>query len=740
MKMLLRKLVNWKFQFLFIFIVIFASIPSIWVFQNRWLDTFPGFRLVHKYAAWCSWQLFCQSTLPTLAIVGFLACAIALAFLFLLRRNTPISFDIVKNVDFAADETIPKRSLFVSRVLLWISCIGFLLTIASSLLSGSIPGWNLIIVYVCFITGCLLQNRYDIADWIKRNAGFVLSIIANHLLLITALYFNSQGSKLVFIVIVAFIISLANLLRYRHRLSRVYFIFLLAIFLFSLQITAWWTSFVGDEYSLFDLGRSLASGRDLLWFGNNIFSIKGNYGATPLLATYIQVFFMKVLGANGFGWRFSNVYLCALGIVLIYYFLRHFLVERVAMITAVLLAASEYLMSFVTIGYTNLQAFFAAALVLALTAWSLRSKTMLAFGLLGSSLAFCFYSFPLALAVLPLPVFLLFLYYPPNSREALKRWGVMLGALGMLIFPIFLQPEYWIDLSQKPMLANPEVMRSAESIFDHFLSNSYYSFFSFLYAQQETHFVAVSYVDPVTGVFILIGFFYLLWNMRNNRLIAYWLTGYFFLLFVIGVFHINDFPSTTRMFLLLPWWMVFAAAGLEFLFAHMSVLLHFSRKFSTGAILGLILLIIGMNIYQSNILSYSLFTSRPAAQSIFIRLAEDAEQIQPGVPKKYIFLTNSSWSVDGFLRFIDVYPLFLGQAGISQVIISGDGIPAEIYKTLQDPNTIILFLPFSHPDWEMSIDESLGKLGKHPCMIRSPEGDKIITIYSSLEYSQTCHY
>ncbi|MGB7539478.1 MAG: glycosyltransferase family 39 protein [Anaerolineales bacterium] len=620
MKMLLRRLLNWKFHLLFIFIVIFASIPSIWVFQNRWLDTSPGYRLVHKYAAWCSWQLFCQSTLPTLAIVGFLACAIALAFLFLWMRKTPVSFDMVKKADFkdlCADETIPNRSLLVSRILLWTSCIGFFLTVANSLLSGSIPGWNLIIVYVCFITGCLLQNGYDIADWIRRNAGFLLSIIINHILLITALYFYTQESQLVFIIIGAFIISLANLLRYRHRLSPVYFIFLLALILFTIQINTWWTSFVGDEYSLFDLGRSLASGRGLLWFGNNIFSIKGNYGATPLLATYIQVFFMKILGANGFGWRFSNVYLCAAGIVLIFYFLRHYFLERVALIAAVLLASSEYLMSFVTIGYTNLQAFFAAALVLALTAWSLRSKTMLAFGLLGSSLAFCFYSFPAALAILPLPIFLLFLYYPPTAKEAIKRWGIMFAALGMLIFPIFLQPEYWIDLAQKPMLANPEVMRSGASILDHFLSNGYYSFFSFLYAQQETHFVAVSYVDPVTGVFILIGFFHLLWNVRHNRFIAFWLTGYFFLLLVVGVFHINDFPSTTRMFMLLPWWMVFAAVGLEFLFAHLSALFHFSWKISTGVVLGLILLIIGINIYQSNKLSYLLFTSRPAPNCLY---------------------------------------------------------------------------------------------------------------------------
>lgn len=501
--MILRKISNWKYPLSFIFIIILASIPSLWVFQNRWLDNSPGERLIRKNTGLCSWQLFCQSTLPTLAIIGFLACAIALAVLFLWISKTQISSDIFQTADFPvppANEAVGKRTMIVSRILLGTACIGFILILADSFFSRSIPGWNLIAVYLCFLTGCLFHERIEITNWIRKNTGCFLSVLANHFLLIAAFYFHYQESQWEVLVIVAFLISLISLLRYRHRLSPIYFIFLLAIFLFTLHINTWWTSFVGDEYSFFDLGRSLASGRNLIWFGNNLFSIRGNYGASPLLATYIQVVFMKIFGANGFGWRFSNVYLCAMGIVLIYSFLRHFIVERVALLAAILLAFSEYLISFVSIGYTNLQAFFAIALVLALSAWSVRSKTILAFGLLGSSLALCFYSFPAAISALPLPFVLLLLYYPPTTGEAIKRWGIMVAAFGMLIFPLFRQPEYWIDLSQKPMLASPEAMRSVMTILDHILSNGYYSLFSFLFAQQETHFVAVSYVDPVTGV------------------------------------------------------------------------------------------------------------------------------------------------------------------------------------------------------------------------------------------------
>jgi len=66
---------------------------------------------------------------------------------------------------------------------------------------------------------------------------------------------------------------------------------------------------------------------------------------------------------------------------------------------------------------------------------------------------------------------------------------------------------------------------------------------------------------------------------------------------------------------------------------------------------------------------------------------------------------------------------------------------ASVFSRFQiaQETRVFRILPFSHPDWEKSIEESLGKLGKYPCWIRSPEGGEIITIYSSLEYSQTCH-
>ncbi len=553
------------------------------------------------------------------------------------------------------------------------------------------------------------------------------------------MYVGSEQKQWMVIVVAAFLISLGILLHFRNRLPPVYFIFLLAILLFTLGHNTWWSSLVGDEYSQFELDYSLAQKQDLVWFGNNLFSAKGNFGTTPMLATYIQVFFMKIFGANGFGWRFSNAYLCAVGAVLFYYFLRKFLHERIALTTAAFLASSEYLISLGKVGYTNLQAFFAAALVLALAAWAVQSKSKLAFCLLGSSLAFCCYIFPAALYVLPLPILFLCLFYPPKTREALTHWGIMLTALGMLVYPLFRQPEYWIEKVPGTILANPNAVESAGAVANHILSNVFYAFFSFLYVQRETHFVAVSYSDPLTGMLILIGFFFLLYQLRKNRFLIFWMAGFLFLLLTVGASHGYSFPPTTRMFLMLPWWMVFAAVGLEYLLAQVSARMRFPRTVWLGVHLGIVLLVIGLNEYQAQRVSYALYGSRPPLESIFIRQAEEVERINPGNSRKYIFLTDTSWTPEGFMQFPILYSEILGGASISHVKIVDAEIPPSVYASVADPDAFVFLLPFSHPAWQRTIEDSLRKMGKNPCPIRTPEGVEIVVIYSTPEYASTCH-
>ncbi len=728
---------NRKNLLLTFLILILASAPSVWVFINRWLDTSFAYRLEYRVFGWCSWQLFCQSTLPVIIILGFAFCGISLAVLFFLIRKHPVGPWIADRVDVPDHhDSIPagKRRSGLSTILLWISVIGFIFTAVDSILFGRIPGWNLIAVTVIFIGGCFIKDGRIPIGRVPANTGMPLLLIANHLLLVSALYSYYEQSKLTFFLAAVFLVSLGLLIYYRRRFSPVYFIFLLAVILYSANLNAWWTTLIGDEYSQYSLSIKLAGERSLAWFGDNLFSAKGNFGTTPMLATYIQALFMKVFGTDGFGWRFSNAYLGAAGVVLFYTFLRKFILDRIALISALFLAASSYIISFGKIGYTNLQALFAGLLVLAVAAWALRSRAFISFYLLGVSLAFCFYLFPAALYVVPVPFLLLLLYFPPNTKEAVKRWGIMLAGMGMLVFPLFLQPDYWNGKIPGTVLATPNIVGSLWSLCGHIIANGFYAFFSFIHLQKESHFAAIAYADPISGILILIGFFHLLWQIPKSRFILFWMSSFLFLLLAVGVSHGYNYPPTTRMFLLLPWWMVFAAAGLEFLVVNISTLLHLHPKIASGLKLIVLLLVIGGNVIQAEYMSYLLYAGHPNLHSIFIRQAQEAEKISPGTPKTFLFLADTSWMDEDFMLLVDVYPFILGNSSIIQAYIDGPEMTSLSSISLADPNTIIFVLPFSHPEWGKSVDDSLVNLGKELCRIQWPEGYELVTIYADRNY------
>lgn len=62
-------------------------------------------------------------------------------------------------------------------------------------------------------------------------------------------------------------------------------------------LTNWYYSFIGDEYSFFELAKGIAQGTQKI----NLLSQKGVYDYHPVLDSFYQAQIMKILGANNFG-------------------------------------------------------------------------------------------------------------------------------------------------------------------------------------------------------------------------------------------------------------------------------------------------------------------------------------------------------------------------------------------------------------------------------------------------------
>ena len=446
---------------------------------------------------------------------------------------------------------------------------------------------------------------------------------------------------------------------------------------------------------------------------------------------------MKAAGVNNFGWRFSSLYLSALAIGFFYRFFRTFAGRFAAIVASLFLGSSHYVMTFGKIGYPILQAYFATSLVLAAASWTVRTRRPIAFACLGLATGLCFYVYPAALYVVPLPFLLLLLYVPPISRAALSGWITTVLYLLAIIFPLFFQLSFWNTKVAGTIFYNPSIIQSSSHVLSHFLSNLVYAAFSHLYIPQETHFVAVSYVDPLTGALFAIGLILVLRRLRE-RFAVFLIAGYVELLFFAGSSHDRAYPPTTRMFLLLPWFALIAAIGASW------VLEQFGKgrppRTRAASTLLLVASVVGLNLYQAYPLSRRRTTSYQAFAALFNRVAQRAGELAPLPPKTFVVITDESWreGPSGYHRLQRIYAL---PPSPEQFVVLKleDGRPPDGARTLlADQNSIVFFRPEMSDAARESVERLLPAFGKAPCPVKTTLGEVRFNLWQSPEIPRLC--
>jgi 4-amino-4-deoxy-L-arabinose transferase-like glycosyltransferase len=633
-----------------------------------------------------------------------------------------------------------RRRLLISRLCFLASGLGFIFVVVSNGVRGRLPGLDLVLVIILYFSGWIIHEPH----FLRANMNLLSDVIGTALLISEMLLLVITISSVVhhsnnyILPILLLIPLLAISVYFFPKVRRITIILFLGMVLFSINIDAWQTSYIGDEYSQFELSYSIAEEKDINILAADLFNAEGNYKTTPMMASYLQAFFLKVFGADGFGWRISNALLCTLGIGLLYLFYKTFLGDPLALSAAALLVCSEYLISFGKIGYANLQAFFILSVLLTAAIWAARSTRFIAFVILGISMGFAFYLFPAALYTLPIPILLLFIYRPPFTKASILRWGTMMISMGILIYPLFLQPNYWALKIPGTFLDNTLFPNSIGGYLDHFSSNALYALFSFLYVQQDTHFVSISYVDPLTGFLILLGISYALLFIRKSRFIVFSLLSFLIILLLAGVSHGYLVPPTTRMFLLLPWWVLFAVLGLEYLLGRIRSYFTASSHLPVLFLVGILTITVILNVYQAFVISYGSFSDNQNIGSYFIKTAEESEKYQPGIIKNYIVLMDNSKDVGEFILFKTVYPEYFHSSTIQEVVMESPILSEDILTRLTSPNTIIFLYHISNPDWIEIIESEIKERGKNSCYYTYRNKEILFFLYSSSEFINAC--
>jgi hypothetical protein len=725
------------FAILFIAIIL-AGIPPALVVADRW---FQRLYADVERDVWCQLSYSFWTCLPPYFLF-VLACIVGLLVIMFFQRRESVV--VVENSPiFLENPPVGQGQARVGLYFIIGSSEGFALIVLFSLINHQYPGWSLVLVWLSFLMGCFLRafTLGTILDFWKRDGDFWISILLAHASVIAILVGYFGQPQFFWATVVLLILALANLWRFRQRVPLIFWIVSLAMIFYSININGWWVAVIGDDYSFHDLAWRLAEKTSFLEMGKVLFKADGVYGTHPYFSSFLQAVPMKFFGHGNFSWRFSSLYLCSLGVGLFYLFCKTFISKHLSLFAAFLLAVSAYIMSFGKIGYNNLQALFALTLVLALTAWALRSRFTLAFACLGSALALCFYIYPAALYVIPVSFFLLALYDPLSTREAAKRWVVMLIVVVAMIYPLMLQPVYWQTKVAGTFYNRTDLFQSFNALLAHFVNNIFYAFFSFLYIPIESHFVVSSYLDPLTSILFLIGFCLLIYQMHRQRFAIFVMLTFVFFLFSVGASHDRETPPNTRMFLFLPLYALIAVWGLAWVGEKIRQI--FSVRAGTDLALMSILLvaITGVNLYQAYPLSYARahYTSIQQIESLFIRVSQNLYEAEPEITKDYVFVINESWNIGGLMKFKIVYP-HLAWAQIHQIHVAEPVLPESSLPLLADRNTIVILSPWLDPAWVAALQVPLRALGKEPCEISMPDREEIrFILYHVPDLPQACY-
>ncbi len=725
----------WK-KVLFLIPLLASMIPAYLVVQDRWLNNPIGIQVVDDF--WRNTPVLMQLGYPRYFLIIFCVMVLTWAVVLVWRNGPMLAFSNLSlgRIDFVS-KGVTEKQYRVGNYLLRAALAIASISSGILALTGRIPGWELVLALLAYISGWIIEEYplERIKRYFQEHGRFLLDISIFVIALCSALYalFGESRPNLIFFVLL--VLAGINLVRHRKAIPAIFWISMTSLIALTWRINSWEYAVIGDEYNFYNEVRNILENRTVWELLNLTFNGSLVYGTHPYFSSYIHDFFMKLFDNHNFGWRFSNPFLSAFSLFFFYSFFKTFIPRRTALITVILLGASHYLMSFSKTGYNNLQALFAMGLVLGAFAWAIRAMRLIAFSLLGLSIGFCFYVYPAALYVIPLPVLGLLIYMPPTSREALKRWGWMIVSASLLIYPLMVQPNYWL-VKMPGTFFNEDINNPSEALSKNVTTNLLYASLSFLYTPQESHYVSSGYMDPISSIFIAFGAAYLTkLAFSRNRSALFLATGAITMLIIVGATHGRAFPTATRMFLILPYFALFASYGLEWCAEKTSGLFNVGDS-------GLIVLTAGLivitNLYNAYVIDIKRMPQYHTWAPLFIKTVREINA-DPGIPpKSYVFVAQPDWDTSGLEIVQRVYLVPDSPTQLETLHLEGDHLPASAAALVSRRDIIVIVKGDISNDVMMQVDTQLEAWGKSMCEVKNESGNLQFQVWHSGDLGQLC--
>lgn len=731
--------INWPKLLLFL-VTIFASvIPVYFVIQERWNKNLISIRVIDEM--WWAVPFFRELAFPRFFLIVFALLIVIWAIVLRWPARAQLAFSKFNIGKTQEDAPLSdfKKKLWLGLIIaaFGIAVIG---AVATLFIKERIPGWELLLALSLYLAGWAVKELSiaKIRDFLVTRGRLILDSVIFIIALSGALYAfwgSNNGPHLIFYLL--FIIASINLIKHFRQIHPIFWISIISLVAMTWNIDAWEYVVIGDEYAFYKEIRNILENRTAWELVNATFNGTFVYGSHPYFSSYIHNLFMKLFDNQNFGWRFSNPIVVASSLSFFYYSFKHFIPRQHAFVVVIFLGFSHYLISFSKIGYNNLQALFGLGLILAVFTWALKSGRNVAFAFLGLAMGLCFYLYPAALYIVPLPIFGLLIFAPPVSKDRLKQWGWILVSMLLLIYPLFYQPQYWQEKLAGTLL-HINFASAGQSPLANIINNFFYAFFSYLYTIEETHFVSTSFADPLSSTFIVFGMATLIGLAWKKNRSALFLGGSFlFFVVVVGASHGRQFPPTTRMFMLLPWYGLFCAYGIEWVMEKADSLYSINGRNILILILSSIVLV---NLYQSYKVDIQRVDQYQGESALFIKLVREISATEDVSKKMYYFVENSSWNTDGLEIIQQVYGYPESPAQLKALYVDENGrLPENAQEIVSSNQSIILVKTNLNESLRANVDQQLQEWGLVSCQICNPNGVVYFDVWHTGELDWFCN-
>jgi hypothetical protein len=334
-------------------------------------------------------------------------------------------------------------------------------------------------------------------------------------------------------------------------------------------------------------------------------------------------------------------------------------------------------------------------------------------------------------------VLMLVMYDFPQNKAGLWRWSWFFAITVILALPLLFQPNYGQGKLEGLFISNQDAI-AHYGIGFMMTSQLIYSFFSYIYIINESHFVTSSLIDPISAIFIPAGMAWLAVQWKRNKFALFWILSFAIMWFLAGASHGRQFPPNTRMFMLLPWWTSFAAFGITWLAGWIERITKSHRNYH--AIIAIWLVFIGIaNLVQVYWIFPQRYAGTQSLEILFLRLTQLADR--GGIDPVYLFITDESWSIDGLRVMQDLYHSPPSESQLDRVVMIGTTLEPEQLVKLQAPDTVVISQPWLKPEWLDTLTPIMLKVGKAACDIRdTAKSDIKFTAYFPQNMAYLCPF